>query len=101
MSILERNFDLLPQRADPHCYSARKGRTWFSKLTIRRASHYDDVSWARLGVPALIAVGVFAASFLLENGNTAAFMRLAGGIAALITVRSLILKAALGSDAKH
>lgn len=101
MSILERNFDLLPQRADPHCYSARKGRTWFSKLTIRRASHYDDVSWARLGVPALIAVGVFAASFLLENGNTAAFMRLAGGIAAIITVRSLILKAALGWNAKH
>lgn len=101
MSILERNFDLLPQRADPRDRALRQGGTWFSKATMREARHYADLTWARVGVPAAISLGVLATGFLMGDGNTAAALRLVGGLASLITLRGVISKATLGPRSSH
>lgn len=91
--MIDHTLDPLPKRTTRTDVGERDGRMWFSKETMLRASHYADVSWMRIGLPALASLALIAAGLTTGAGSLSALALLAGLVGAAITVPAAVLKA--------
>jgi hypothetical protein len=78
MSLLDRTLDPLPRRAKLEGRSTHSAFGWFSNDTVRSAQRYDDVSWARLCCPALIAVLLLGWAEAMAGSDLQILLRIAG-----------------------
>ncbi|MED5548232.1 MAG: hypothetical protein VX529_02655 [Pseudomonadota bacterium] len=91
--MIDHTLDPLPKRAHRTDTGEHDGRMWFSRETMSRASHYADVSWLRIALPALTSLGLVAAGVLTAAGLPSALCLLAGLAGSAITLPAALLKA--------
>lgn len=91
--MIDHTLDPLPKRTTRTDVGERDGRMWFSKETMMRASHYADVSWTRIALPALASLALIAGGLTTDAGVPSALALLAGLVGAAVTVPAALLKA--------
>lgn len=91
--MIDHTLDPLPKRTLRTDDGEHGGRMWFSRETMSRASHYADVSWTRIGVPALASLALVLAGLLTGPGSFSGLMLLAGLIGSVLSLPGALLKA--------
>lgn len=91
--MIDHTLDPLPKRTTRTDIGERGGRMWFSRETMARASHYADVSWVRVALPALVSLALVAAGLMAGPGTPGALALLAGLIGSAVTLPAALLKA--------
>ena len=91
--MIDHTLDPLPKRTTRTDIGEQGGRMWFSRETMFRASHYADVSWTRIALPALACLALVAAGLATGPGALSALALLAGLVGSAITLPAALLKA--------
>jgi len=91
--MIDHTLDPLPKRTTRTDVGKRAGRMWFSRETMSRASHYADVSWMRIALPALGSLALLATGLVSGAGGLSALAVLAGLIGSALTLPAAVLKA--------
>lgn len=94
------NASELPNRHGHDTGSAAQSARFFSQSTARLASHYSDVSWARILMNVLGAIGLVAVSRIPAMGGFAPFMLITGIVWGAVSLRVLMVKSAGQFDRK-
>ena len=71
---------------------ASRAWRWFSRRTIRAASHYRDWSWRRLGLYAAAALAAVLISRIDSNQAFSPWLLIIGVLGGVWTVRATALK---------
>jgi hypothetical protein len=91
--MIDHTLDPLPKRTSRTDDGEHGGRLWFSKETMMRASHYADVSWTRIAMPALVSLVLVLAGVLTGPGGLSGLMLLAGLVGCALSLPCALLKA--------
>jgi len=87
------NASELPNRHGHDTGAAAASARFFSQSTARLASHYFDVSWTRVGLNIIGALGLIAVSRVPGLGGFAPFLLITGLVWAAVSGRVAMVKA--------